>query len=433
MNRVGAGAPAHSETFVTATETSPREAALSIVRRLRESGHLALFAGGCVRDELLGREPDDYDVVTTAIPDVISDVFRGRTSHVGAHFGVVIVRERGVMVEVATFRTDGSYTDRRRPDAVTFSTPEQDARRRDFTVNALFLDPLGTPNLPRARGEVIDHVGGIDDLRARVIRAVGDPHARLAEDHLRALRAARLAAKLSFTVEPLTAAAIRAHASELSGVSRERIGEEIRMMLSHPSRAAAARLMRELALEGPALHRSSAEGCDFPLLAGLAPSASLLAALPAYALDLGAAPTVAGAAEVTAAWRTALCLSNEEQAAIRHCLTSLELLEGGFLAASVAAQKRAAQKWMFPEALALACLRDATRGQTLRNRLRELDAHAGGIHAAPLIDGDELIRMGLRPGPAFKKLLDAIYDAQLEGRLSTVDEAIAMVNKLRAP
>jgi tRNA nucleotidyltransferase/poly(A) polymerase len=418
---------------VTAAATSPREAALSIVRHLRASGQVALFAGGCVRDELLGREPDDYDVVTTATPEVIANLFRGRTSHVGAHFGVVIVRERGVMVEVATFRTDGSYTDRRRPDAVTFSTPEQDARRRDFTVNALFLDPLGTPNLPRARGEVIDHVGGIEDLRARLIRAVGDPHSRLAEDHLRALRAARLAAKLSFEVEPATAAAIRMHAGELSGVSRERIGEEVRMMLSHPSRAIAAGLMRELALEEPALHRVSPGGSGFPLLAGLAPSASLLAALPAYAIDLVAAPTAAGAAEVTAAWRTALCLSNEEQAAIRHCLASLEVLEGGFLEMAVAPQKSTAQKWMFPEALAIACLRDAVRGETLRRRLRELEAHAGGIHAPPLIDGDELIRAGLKPGPAFKKLLEAIYDAQLEGRISTINEALAMANAIRTP
>ncbi len=391
---------------------------------------MALFAGGCVRDELLGRTPDDYDVVTTATPEAISELFRGRTSHVGAHFGVVIVRERGVMVEVATFRTDGSYTDRRRPDAVVFSTPEQDARRRDFTVNALFLDPLGTPNLPRAMGEVIDHVGGIEDLRARVIRAVGDPHARLAEDHLRALRAARLAAKLSFTVEPTTAAAIRQHASELSGVSRERIGEEIRMMLSHPSRAMAAELMRDLALEGPALRLAPPPRGGFALLKGLAPGASLLAALPAYAIDLGVEPTAAGAEQVAAAWRGALCLSNEEQAAIRHAMSALELLEGGFLTLGVARQKRAAQKWMFQEALALACMRDTTRGERLRARLRELEDHAGGIHAPPLIDGDELIRMGLKPGPAFKKLLDALYDAQLEGRISTLDQARAMANAM---
>lgn len=418
---------------MTAAATSPRDAALSIVRRLREAGHVALFAGGCVRDELLGRTPDDYDVVTTATPEVIGESFRGRTSHVGAHFGVVIVRERGVMVEVATFRTDGSYTDRRRPDAVVFSTPEQDARRRDFTVNALFLDPLGAPNLPRAQGEVIDHVGGIDDLRARVIRAVGDPHARLAEDHLRALRAARLAAKLAFTVEPATAAAIREHASELSGVSRERIGEEIRMMLSHPTRAAAARLMRDLALEGPALRLEPPPGGEFALLAGLSPSTSLLAALPAYAIDLGVAPTAAGAEHVTATWRIALCLSNEEQAAIRHALGALELLEGRFLDLGVARQKRAAQKWMFQEALALACMRHAALGERLRARLRELDAHAGGIHAPPLIDGDELIRMGLKPGPAFKKLLDALYDAQLEGRIATIDQARAMANAMQTP
>jgi hypothetical protein len=188
--------------------------------------------------------------------------------------------------------------------------------------------------------------------------------------------------------------------------------------------------MRALSLETPALHLSPPAGSEFPLLSGLAPHATLLAALSAYAVDLGVSPTAAGAAQVVGAWRGALCLSNEEQAAIRHVLTSLELLEGGFLDRGMAAQKRAAQKWMFPEALALACLRDVERGERLRRRLRELDAHAGGIHATPLIDGDELIRMGLKPGPAFKKLLETLYDAQLEGRIATLEEARSLATRL---
>lgn len=169
-----------------------RGVAVDMVRVLRDAGHIAYFAGGCVRDELLGEHPKDYDIATDATPDRVGELFDG-ARFVGASFGVVQVRRKGVTVEIATFRTDGSYSDRRRPDEVTFSTPDEDAKRRDFTINAMFLDPLAdadisqTQGLASVRGRVIDYVDGLACLRAGLIKAVGLAEDRLAEDHLRAL------------------------------------------------------------------------------------------------------------------------------------------------------------------------------------------------------------------------------------------------------
>ncbi len=181
----------------------PREAARSVSRSLREAGHQALLAGGCVRDELLGLEPKDYDVATSATPDQVQELFP-RTVPLGARFGCIQVHpEHGVHIEVTTFRTEGPYRDGRRPEDVSFGTdPSEDAHRRDFTVNALFEDA--------ETGEILDFVNGLPDFRARLVRAVGDPHERFAEDRLRMLRAVRLAARLGWRIHPDTRAAIRA-------------------------------------------------------------------------------------------------------------------------------------------------------------------------------------------------------------------------------
>src|SRR5690348_11567666 len=170
-----------------------REDAVQIVQALRAAGHAAYFAGGCVRDLLLGMEPKDYDVATDAPPQKVRSLFRN-TQAVGQAFGVILVRLGRSVVEVATFRSDGAYVDGRRPSEVRFTTAEEDARRRDFTINGLFLDPLGAGTEPGVEGRVIDYVGGREDLRAKVIRAIGDPDARFEEDHLRLLRAVRFAA-----------------------------------------------------------------------------------------------------------------------------------------------------------------------------------------------------------------------------------------------
>src|SRR5689334_11228320 len=174
--------------------------AADVVRRLRAAGHETYLAGGCVRDRLLGREPGDYDVATAAPPEVVRRMFR-RTVGVGAAFGVILVLEGDYQFEVATFRSDDAYVDGRRPSAVHFGTAEKDAQRRDFTINALFQDPES--------GHVIDFVGGEADLRAGIIRAIGDASARIREDRLRMLRAVRFAARFGFAIDPETLAAIR--------------------------------------------------------------------------------------------------------------------------------------------------------------------------------------------------------------------------------
>lgn len=403
--------------------TESRDAATHIVRALAAHGHIAYFAGGCVRDELLGLVPTDYDVATDAVPNRIAELFP-KTAHVGASFGVMLVKIGRVVVEVATFRADGNYSDNRRPDSVRFSTPEEDAQRRDFTVNALFLDPLAPSSPASPAPTIIDHVAGLPDLASRVLRAVGNPDARLNEDHLRALRAARLAAKLGFTVDPATARAIRNHAAHLSGVSRERIGEEVRRMLGHPSRARAAALLRELSLEGPALQLSRptiaagpSPSNPFPRLAALAPTDAMALypmTLAAWVLDLGleqAAPDPASQL------RSALCLSNEDLTWLRAILIHHHTLRISWAGAPVAQQKRWAASRGFAEAVEILRTTDPAPAQAIAARVHELAQTHGGLAPVPLLDGDHLQRLGLKPGPSFKHILDQVYDAQLEGRV----------------
>lgn len=426
-----------------------RQAAAAIVRALRDAGHVAYFAGGCVRDELLGRVPSDYDVATDATPDRIGAMFP-RSSRVGAAFGVMLVHAPGAhgnaVIEVATFRTDASYSDRRRPDSVTFSTPGADAQRRDFTVNALFLDPFGVPApgdgpVPAGwgGGQVIDFVGGLADLKARVLRAVGVPDQRLAEDHLRALRAARLAAKLEFTIEPATADAIRAHAAELRGVSRERIGDELRMMFEAPTRAAAAGLLQDLSLTEPVLMDSRGQWGGGPplgggqLLAGLTEPVPFGVAVAAWGLDLGLRVRDAGCrAAFSHAARGALCLSNEERDEVVRALEGLLVMlgPGGWTDWGVAQQKRFAASASCCAGFALLSVADPGVADMVRSRIDEHAVSGPGIAPIPILSGDELVAMGHKPGPAFKAILDGVYDAQLEGRVWNLDQARELVAKM---
>ncbi|MBV8488528.1 MAG: CCA tRNA nucleotidyltransferase, partial [Planctomycetaceae bacterium] len=220
-----------------------RDFASEIVQRLRRAGYRALWAGGCVRDLLLGLVPADYDVATSATPEQVMLSLPFRTLTVGISFGVVRVRHPrfpGVEVEVATFRSDRAYVDGRRPTSVDFSTAEEDAARRDFTINGMFMDP--------ETSEVIDYVGGLADLRNGLLRAIGEPSHRFEEDKLRLLRALRFAARFGLTIEPRTLSALRAMAAQVVVVSPERIAQELRRMLVHPTRARAMDLALDFGL-----------------------------------------------------------------------------------------------------------------------------------------------------------------------------------------
>ena len=422
----------------------PRDIALRIVQRLVNAGHVAYFAGGCVRDELLGLPPKDYDVATDATPDRIGSLFR-RTREVGKVFGVMLVREGDTTVEVTTFRREGAYTDRRRPDSIEFADAPSDARRRDFTINALFIDPLAHadasgPCLPGARGRVIDYVGGLDDLNRRVIRAVGDPDARLNEDDLRALRAVRFAARLGFEIDPQTEAAIRRHAGDLRGISRERIGEEIRMMLTHPARARAVLLLERLGLDAPVLNEAPIVNASSsvprrPLVAALEPQSGFVLAVAAWMLDRAAAqdPRADDAEAIEAhagtwvrAWRSALCMTNRDRDDLLATVQGVGTIENRWSAMAVASRKRAAAAAWFAAALRLTRVRQPTLAQAIDADVAQLAATAGGIAPQPWVSGDDLIAVGVQPGPMFGKWLDAIYDAQLEGRLSGPEDALRM-------
>ncbi len=409
---------------------------------LRSAGHEAFFAGGCVRDELLGLHPTDYDIATSARPEQVRRLFRG-THHVGEAFGVVLVpidqdTPRGTdMVEVATFRSDGTYSDQRRPDRVTFSDPVGDAQRRDFTINALFLDPLEPvstpPGLPPVRGRVIDHVGGVADLRAGVVRAVGDPDTRLREDHLRALRAVRFATRLRFALDPATAAAIQRHAASLAGVSRERIGDELRRMFAHPSRAQAAALLQDLALDAAVLNEESRR---LPVLAlhalppeltpALTPNAFALA-LAAWALDRHTTIDEPELGDLVSRWRKALCLSNDERQDLEHLLALharlVHLAENPHLPVRVATEKRLFARRGFPGAVAILAARNPQSAQQYLTRYEHFSHDGIGINPTPLLSGDVLISRGHKPGPGFRGVLDAVYDLQLEGAVRTVQQA----------
>ena len=218
---------------------SAQHAAKEVALRLRAAGYHALFAGGCVRDTLLGRHPKDYDVATDALPEQVMDLFPGALT-VGAHFGVVIVKRDGHQVEVATFRKDGEYVDGRHPESVVFSSPEEDAKRRDFTVNGLFADPES--------GAVIDYVEGQEDIEKRVIRAIGDPAARFGEDQLRLMRAIRFSTVLGFEIQSTTWAALKLLAPNISRVSEERVRGEFIKILAHPNRVRGFDLLVESGL-----------------------------------------------------------------------------------------------------------------------------------------------------------------------------------------
>lgn len=416
---------------------------MRIVAALRKQGFEAYFAGGCVRDELLGLHPTDFDIATSATPNQVRNAFPG-THHVGASFGVVLVPINAVNthtkepikshVEVATFRTEGPYSDKRRPDSVHFADAKADAQRRDFTINALFLDPLKPGPNPLVDGSIIDYVNGQADLENRILRAVGNPDDRLAEDHLRALRAVRFAARMGLAIDPPTARAIRTHASELAGVSRERIGDELRRVLLHPTRAIAAALLTWLHLDGPTLGTDDQPPPTTPdpdqpdprrarqlspALAGLPPmlwpGATIAAPLAAWLLDRQAQPDPGLAARI----RASLCLTNDEAEMLDAVLTCMTLLQQQWEKLGLAGRKRAAVRPGLVGAILILRTLDPPLATRIEGQIQHLAHQPPGLAPPPLLTGDQLIAQGHKPGPQFKRILDAAYDAQLEGRPAT--------------
>ncbi|MBO6512567.1 MAG: CCA tRNA nucleotidyltransferase [Phycisphaerales bacterium] len=409
----------------SASPSNPRDersAALQIIERLRSADHIAYLAGGCVRDQLLGEMPKDYDVATSAHPEQIESIFR-KTAAVGASFGVMLVRDFGPTIEVATFRSDGPYSDARRPDHVEFSTPELDAQRRDFTINALFLDP--TPE----GDQIIDFVNGQVDIEHKVLRAVGDPHHRLQEDHLRALRAVRFAARYDLTIDPSTRDAITQHASELSGVSIERIGHEIHRMMAHPSRARAARMIHELGLD-LVIFGAGTRAESIPTLESLESGASAPVALSAWCLDQHGESVLDRTEALATKWSAKLDMSNADKDQFVATLEIAGVLISDWSSTSIAQRKRLAMRPHCCGAIMLVRAINPPLAEEICLQIEQLSSDGIGLAPEPLIDGQVLIEMGETPGAAFKAVLDRVYDAQLMGEISTYSEACNLAKEL---
>ncbi len=399
---------------------SELEAAKAVIRRLRDHGAVALLAGGCVRDQLLGKVPKDYDVATDATPDAICRLFR-RTRQVGAQFGVVLVRERGSEIEVATFRTDADYVDGRRPVAVHFASPEQDARRRDFTINGMFFDPF--------EERLVDYVGGREDLQRGLVRCIGTPDQRFAEDHLRMLRAVRFAARLNFDIESATFRAIQDHAPQIAAISAERIRMELEMILTHPRRARGWRLIvdSKLAQHLVADTDWSPAAADRTerILAALPDIASVQLALAAIALDASVVtPETFGQrlrCSVAVTRAIAWLVRTAPLAAQR---TDWELADVKQLRASGLFEELIA----LARAISLADNLEQSSVDRLAERGRALSDEAAA--PPPLIGGDDLIARQVRPGPRFKTILERLYRAQLNESITTREAAEAMLDDI---
>ena len=410
-----------SESFPLPAELPPAAvAAVAIVRRLAEAGHVALLAGGCVRDLLLGRSPNDYDVATDAPPDQVQKLFRA-TRHVGAQFGVVLVRSQRRWVEVATFRVDGPYPDGRHPARVTFSTPREDARRRDFTVNGMFCNPL--------QRTVIDYVGGRADLQARLIRAIGEPTDRFDEDHLRLLRAVRFAARLEFEFEPLTLAAIRENASKLYDVAAERVREELEKILLHQRRRRAFALLCETGLL-PFLWPGATWSAE-----QIAATDTLLSRLPISAtFELSFAALIADQtpAQVQKIARE-LAFSNRQRENVTWLVRHQTDLDDPS-AITLSVLKRLMAHRAFTSLRQLTDVRHMAEPDGAQQSA-DLAARLAGIapetiQPPPFVTGDDLAARGVAQGPIYGKILDALYTRQLEETLQSREEALAALEEL---
>lgn len=424
--------------------------ALDIVHRLVDAGFRAVFAGGCVRDRILGIEPKDFDVATDARPEVVQKMF-DRTVAVGAKFGVIAVIDGDDQFEVATFRADAAYIDGRRPSAVRFGALEEDAVRRDFTVGGMFYDPIAD--------RLIDLVGGMRDLRAGIIRAIGNPDDRFEEDHLRILRAIRFAARLNFTIDPATWAAMLHSAPKIFGIAYERIGEEIVMMMTEGGAARAMDLMMESGLMTLLLPEVvEMSGCAQP--ENFHPEGDVYTHT-----RIGVAMLPAGCTETVAFGILLHDIAKPRCRAVTGDKVTFygHTDQGAVMAAEILARlkrSRAVQErvaYLVKNHLKL-CMAPRMRPATLKRMLAEdgfdelmqvafMDAMASSsylgfwhfcqhamstmtaaeIRPPRLIGGNDLKEMGFAPGPRFKAILKDVEDQQLDGVLATRDDALEYV------
>ena len=426
-----------------------REAATAIVRRLRSEGFQAYLVGGCVRDLVMGRTPKDYDVTTDATPDQVLKLYPDALP-VGAQFGVVIVPREAGNVEVATFRSDGIYADGRHPREVRYArTPQEDVRRRDFTINGLLYDP--------ASDQVVDFVGGQADIRARRLRTIGDPAERFNEDRLRMLRAVRFSARFGFKLEPAALAAIRQFAAQIHTVSAERVRDEIVKILTEGEARRGLELLDEAGLLAEVLPEiKRLQGVEQPrefhpegdvwihtllMLEGIRDPTPTLA-LGVLLHDVGKPPTFTvrerirfdNHVEVGAKMAESICgrlrLSARETERVVE-LVRHHLRFKDFPSMRRSTQLRFLRLQEFREHLELHrldCLAshgDLTNYEMARKMLEETPQE--DIKPAPLLRGDDLIARGYSPGPLFKRILQTVEDAQLEGRIRTRSEALGLV------
>jgi poly(A) polymerase len=450
-------------------------AALTVARKIHDAGHQAYFAGGCVRDLLLGVTPKDFDVATSATPDEVMALF-AKTKAVGAHFGVILVTSRIASeedsdadgdIEVATFRNDGIYTDGRRPDAVRFSQmPEDDVRRRDFTINGMMLHAIAFDESGDLDTAVLDFVCGRADLDAKIERAIGDASTRFAEDKLRMLRAVRFAARLGFEIEPATFAAIRAQAASIKKVSTERIAAELTMMLTEGGARRAFELLDESGLLAFVLPEATRlKGVVQPpqyhpegdvwvhtllLLEKLAPGASPTLAWGALLHDIGKPATFTspnpdvsndrirfnGHVEVGVRMSEVILnrlRSSNEDAEQIVALVKNHMRFGDILNMRQATLKRFLRMPKFEEHLELHRMDCLSSNGNLelyefaKQHFRDDPEEAA--RPKPFVSGRDLIVAGYRPGVQFKEMLEFAEDAQLDGLVSSRDEALAMLKE----
>ena len=433
-----------------------RELAHSVCATLRRGGRQALLVGGCVRDLLLGREPADYDVATDAPPSEVLNLFPGSLA-VGAQFGVVLVQRDGAQVEVATFRSDIGYSDGRHPDRVVYAqSAEEDVQRRDFTINGLLMHPES--------GEIFDYVGGRADLQAHILRAIGEPARRFAEDKLRMLRAVRFAARFAYAIEPATFQAIERHAPEIAQVSAERIREELTKLLTEGSARRGFELLESSALLPmllPEIARMKAveqppqyhpEGDVWihtrMMLEELAAGVSSTLAWGVLLHDVGKPPTFRSAAdtgdrirfdghvETGARMAAEICarlkFSGDDTAQIVS-LVANHLRFKDVAQMRPATLKRFVRLLRFDEHLELHrldCL-SSHRQMDAYNFVRRFIEETPPEQVRPqrLLTGEDLKELGYKPGPLFAKILAALEDAQLEGQIATREEAVRLVQQ----